>query len=269
MNFLILACESVSRKYFVVMSHQSSAVPPFVLKCVTCLQKRELVTSWATVSFSVRLQLQFSHLDEKVAPVKHNCDLGSARPQALRVRRWQVERSGKVTLYRRHTTYGDYCRPEWVRQVVPGGDKVILRRWRGGGFWKWQSWIVMQFGVESNCSTEQKILHTAVRHFVLSTGQWGEWSCNVCLCNPPNEEHTRVWSSVSFKTGLHSAAECFRTIFWLRPYATSQKVADSRPDEVNEFFSIYLILPAALGAGVYSASNRNEYQKQTNNVSGE
>jgi hypothetical protein len=29
-------------------------------------------------------------------------------------------------------------------------------------------------------------------------------------------------------------------------------------DEVN--FSIYLILPAALGPGVYSASNRNEYQ---------
>jgi hypothetical protein len=41
----------------------------------------------------------------------------------------------------------------------------------------------------------------------------------------------------------------------------------SRPDEVN--FSIYLILPAALDPGVYSASNRNEYQKQKNNVSGE
>jgi hypothetical protein len=27
-------------------------------------------------------------------------------------------------------------------------------------------------------------------------------------------------------------------------------------------FSIYLILPAELGPGVYSASNRNEYQKQ-------
>jgi hypothetical protein len=27
-------------------------------------------------------------------------------------------------------------------------------------------------------------------------------------------------------------------------------------------FSIYLILPAALGPGVYSTSNRNEYQKQ-------
>jgi hypothetical protein len=31
----------------------------------------------------------------------------------------------------------------------------------------------------------------------------------------------------------------------------------------------YLILSAALGPGVYSGSNRNEYQKQTNNVSGE
>jgi hypothetical protein len=28
------------------------------------------------------------------------------------------------------------------------------------------------------------------------------------------------------------------------------------------FFSIYVILPAALGPGVYSASNRNEYQYQ-------
>jgi hypothetical protein len=39
---------------------------------------------------------------------------------------------------------------------------------------------------------------------------------------------------------------------------------------VNEFFSIYLIHPDALGPGVYFASNRNEYQKQkNNNVSGE
>jgi hypothetical protein len=34
-------------------------------------------------------------------------------------------------------------------------------------------------------------------------------------------------------------------------------------------FSIYLILPAAMGPGVYSASARNEYQKQKNNASGE
>jgi hypothetical protein len=35
------------------------------------------------------------------------------------------------------------------------------------------------------------------------------------------------------------------------------------------FLSNYLILPAALGPGVYSASDRNEYQKHKNNVSGE
>jgi hypothetical protein len=41
------------------------------------------------------------------------------------------------------------------------------------------------------------------------------------------------------------------------------KVALSRPDEVNDFFQVIL------GPGVYSASNRNEYQKHKNNVSGE
>jgi hypothetical protein len=47
---------------------------------------------------------------------------------------------------------------------------------------------------------------------------------------------------------------------WFSHYATSRKVAVSRPD---------LIFSAALGPGVYSVSNRNEYQKQNNNVSGE
>jgi hypothetical protein len=42
-----------------------------------------------------------------------------------------------------------------------------------------------------------------------------------------------------------------------------------RPDEVIELFSIALFLPAVLGPGVYSASNRNEYQKEKNNVSKE
>jgi hypothetical protein len=34
-------------------------------------------------------------------------------------------------------------------------------------------------------------------------------------------------------------------------------------------FSIYLILPAALDPGIFSASNKNEYQKQKNIVSRE
>jgi hypothetical protein len=33
-------------------------------------------------------------------------------------------------------------------------------------------------------------------------------------------------------------------------------------------FPIYLIFPAALGPGVYSISNRNEYQKEGENVLG-
>jgi hypothetical protein len=39
--------------------------------------------------------------------------------------------------------------------------------------------------------------------------------------------------------------------------------------EGERFLSIYLILLAALGPGVYSTSNRNEYQKHKNNVSEE
>jgi hypothetical protein len=49
---------------------------------------------------------------------------------------------------------------------------------------------------------------------------------------------------------------------------TRCKVVCPIPDEVTEFFfPIYLLLPAALGPGVYSASNRNEYQKQKEKVS--
>jgi hypothetical protein len=41
-------------------------------------------------------------------------------------------------------------------------------------------------------------------------------------------------------------------------------------EELNDFFfSVYLILPATLGPGIYSVSNRNYYQKHTNNLSGE
>jgi hypothetical protein len=53
-------------------------------------------------------------------------------------------------------------------------------------------------------------------------------------------------NSSAFFMGAHAVAQ------WLRHYATNRKVAGSTPDEAN--FYIYLILPAALGAGVYSAS---------------
>jgi hypothetical protein len=43
----------------------------------------------------------------------------------------------------------------------------------------------------------------------------------------------------------------------------------SIPDEAIEFLSIYLILQASLGPGVYTASNRNVHWKQKKNVCGE
>jgi hypothetical protein len=45
-------------------------------------------------------------------------------------------------------------------------------------------------------------------------------------------------------------------------YAISRKIPGSRPDEGNQFFFHFLILPVAIGHGVYSSSNRNEYHKQ-------
>jgi hypothetical protein len=54
----------------------------------------------------------------------------------------------------------------------------------------------------------------------------------------------------------------------LRYSATSLNVAGSRPDEVNEFFQFNWSFQPHYGPGVYSALNRNAYQKQKN-VSGE
>jgi hypothetical protein len=45
----------------------------------------------------------------------------------------------------------------------------------------------------------------------------------------------------------------------LRHYATSRNVTCFRPDEIIQF---YVIIPAALRPGVFSASYRNEYQNQ-------
>jgi hypothetical protein len=50
-------------------------------------------------------------------------------------------------------------------------------------------------------------------------------------------------------------------------YKPAGRGFDSR---LGDFVFKYIILSAALGPGVYSASNRNEYQKHKNNhVSGE
>jgi hypothetical protein len=52
-------------------------------------------------------------------------------------------------------------------------------------------------------------------------------------------------------------------------YVTSWKVVGSSPDEVIEFSQCTKSFQQQYGPQVYSASNRNEYQKHNNNVSGE
>jgi hypothetical protein len=75
-------------------------------------------------------------------------------------------------------------------------------------------------------------------------------SSEFCSCSAGQEVHS------SYGGGRGRAV-----MQWLRHCATILKVTGSRPDEMKEFFfSIYPIL---------SVSNRNEYQKQKNNVSGE
>jgi hypothetical protein len=72
---------------------------------------------------------------------------------------------------------------------------------------------------------------------------------------------TQIFDIVFYSFPMHTVE------YWLRHYATSHKVGGSRPDEGN--FSGYLILPATLRPEVYSVTNRNEYEKEKNYVSGE
>jgi hypothetical protein len=56
---------------------------------------------------------------------------------------------------------------------------------------------------------------------------------------------------------------------WLRHMLQAERSRVRDSTRRITFFLIYLILPAALGPGAYSASNRIEYQKQEKIVSGE
>jgi hypothetical protein len=95
-----------------------------------------------------------------------------------------------------------------------------------------------------------------VLHFLLSAGQ---------ITTLPN------YHSCLIAYGINAIRNITFTVYdfvillaqWLRHYATNRKVSGSIHDE-GIFFLIYLIFPATLRTGVYSASNINEYQKHKN-----
>jgi hypothetical protein len=94
------------------------------------------------------------------------------------------------------------------------------------------------------------------------------------------EELLERSSSVS---GLESQEDFRRDpLRWPRGTLYPQKLALALPTSggrsvgvvrsrtlATEFSSVHLILPAALGPGVHSACNKNEYQKLKNNISEE
>jgi hypothetical protein len=55
----------------------------------------------------------------------------------------------------------------------------------------------------------------------------------------------------------------------MRRYATSRKVAASKPDDVIEFLQFTTSFKWRCDPGVYSASKRSEYQNQKIDVLGE
>jgi hypothetical protein len=110
---------------------------------------------------------------------------------------------------------------------------------------------------------------------------WAEYTCtSVCtigmLCNHISEKRTQRLSNIVFFTKLN----CYYFqihIISIRGARSSVVIKalyfkpgghgfQTRWGELF-FFSIYLILPAALGPRVYSGSNRIEYQKQKKYVS--
>jgi hypothetical protein len=101
------------------------------------------------------------------------------------------------------------------------------------------------------------------------------WICNQLPPSPitPHtlRQHSFKWLRFSY------VITQIKTIFFTDMYRARVVVkalcymSESRGFEIRWgkwYLSIYLILPAAIGPRVYSASNINEYQKQKNNVSG-
>jgi hypothetical protein len=66
------------------------------------------------------------------------------------------------------------------------------------------------------------------------------------------------WLSTIYTYQGHSLA------YWLKRYATIRKVAGLIPDKVIEFIEFTWSFQPHHGPGVYSASNRYEYEEKKN-----
>jgi hypothetical protein len=126
-------------------------------------------------------------------------------------------------------------------------------------------------------STTQKMLSTKTLEF----GHIQTWAVRSCeFWNSRIELQVTYCLSIHISTSVRNFGWILQSVvFAIVPLYCGRVVVKAlcyKPEgrgfetRGGEFFlSIHLILPAALGPEVYLASNRNEYQKHKNNVSGE
>jgi hypothetical protein len=94
----------------------------------------------------------------------------------------------------------------------------------------------------------------------LGTGPERPWSC----------PWTQIWEEIKFRSlEVYTGKRGARGSIVVKALCYKPEGRGFVTRWGEWFVSIYLILPTALGPGVYSASNRNEYQKHKSNVSGE
>jgi hypothetical protein len=92
-------------------------------------------------------------------------------------------------------------------------------------------------------------------------------NANICSSGVSGSQNRQNYAAVFWDVTLGCLGACGSTV----GEALCHK-PEGRGFEIHwgkRIFSIHVILPVVLSPGVYSASNRNEYQKQKNNVSGE
>jgi hypothetical protein len=140
--------------------------------------------------------------------------------------------------------------------------KAMLHRFVNSKFWEYLiahfHFIVILISETANMKLQYVWVVKSIQHYNL-------WGLNVGITDGNEVRHWEGHRWLGMHTMVHED--------W---YGHSDNIICYKP-EVHEFetrwsgwfFSIYLIIPAALGPGIYSDSNRNEYQKQKSNVSWE
>jgi rRNA maturation protein Nop10 len=115
---------------------------------------------------------------------------------------------------------------------------------------------------------ESRASKSSSPHAAASPSAWQCWTARKC---EDNCRHSTFWflrcgspttlpRPADFDP-LHTPKRCTRWRSWLRHYATNQKVAGSIPDGVSGIFHWHVRSGRTMALGVYSASNRNEYQE--------